>query len=264
MLFASDLDGTLLRTDESISDRTVVAVRRAAATRHFVYATGRPPRWVEPIAALTGHHGIAICSNGAVTVDMDRNNAVIDCREIMPDAMAHGVEVIRAVLPDVGFAVDGLWGFSHTSQYQPVFAIPADYTVAPIEELLGRPALKILLRSALTTDEALAEIEKALGDAGSITRGSMPGIPGSDMLIELMAFGVNKGTALARVAEANGCARTNVVAFGDNRNDVEMLSWAGHGVAMANAVPVALAVADEVTASNDHDGVAIVIERFLD
>jgi Cof subfamily protein (haloacid dehalogenase superfamily) len=263
VLFASDLDGTLLRTDESISDRTRQAVLAAVAAGDFVYATGRPPRWVTPVAALTGHHGIAICSNGAVTVDLDDGDAVIDRREIEPEAMAHAVGVICDVLPDVGFAVDGFWGFGHTPEYRPVFAIPADYTIAPIKELIGRRALKVLFRADSTTEAALAEIEKRIGDAGSLTRGSMPGTPGSDMLIELMAFGVNKATALERVAVARGCARADVVAFGDNRNDVEMLSWAGHGVAMANAVPVAMAVANEVTASNDEDGVAVVIERLL-
>ena len=81
--------------------------------------------------------------------------------------------------------------------------------------------------------------------------------------VEVMAEGVTKATGLARLCEHLGVSRTDVVAFGDALNDVEMLRWAGHGVAMAGAEAVVLDAADEVAASNDDDGVARVIERML-
>ena len=84
-----------------------------------------------------------------------------------------------------------------------------------------------------------------------------------ETLVELAAAGVTKATGLARVAESAGVARSDVIAFGDMPNDVDMLRWAGHGVAMGNGHPDVLAVADEVTASNTDDGVALVLERWF-
>ena len=90
---------------------------------------------------------------------------------------------------------------------------------------------------------------------------SPSGLPGS---VELTAPGVHKGSGVVRLCQLLGIERQQVVAFGDGLNDHEMLMWAGHGVAMGNAADVTKAVADEVTASNNRDGVAIVVERLLD
>ena len=81
--------------------------------------------------------------------------------------------------------------------------------------------------------------------------------------LEVMAAGVDKAWGVARLCERLGIDREDVVAFGDAPNDVEMLAWAGHGVAVANAVPEAREAADEVTASDEDDGVALVLERLL-
>jgi hydroxymethylpyrimidine pyrophosphatase-like HAD family hydrolase len=86
------------------------------------------------------------------------------------------------------------------------------------------------------------------------------GLPGS---VELTAPGIHKGRGLVELSERLGVPRRLVVAFGDGLNDREMLTWAGLGVAMGNADPATKAVADEVTASNDEDGVAVVVERLL-
>jgi hydroxymethylpyrimidine pyrophosphatase-like HAD family hydrolase len=80
--------------------------------------------------------------------------------------------------------------------------------------------------------------------------------------VEVTAAGVNKATALAELAEALGIPASDVVAFGDYPNDIPMLAWAGHGVAVANAHPDVIEIADEVTATNDEDGVALVLERL--
>jgi hydroxymethylpyrimidine pyrophosphatase-like HAD family hydrolase len=80
--------------------------------------------------------------------------------------------------------------------------------------------------------------------------------------VEVTPAGVNKATALAELAGSVGVVARDVVAFGDYPNDVPMLAWAGHGVAVANAHPDVIEIADEVTASNDEDGVALVLERL--
>jgi hydroxymethylpyrimidine pyrophosphatase-like HAD family hydrolase len=89
---------------------------------------------------------------------------------------------------------------------------------------------------------------------------SPSGLPGS---VELTAPGVHKGSGVAHLCERLGVERADVVAFGDGLNDHEMLGWAGYGVAMGNAERPTHAIADEITTSNDEDGVAIVVERLL-
>ena len=101
----------------------------------------------------------------------------------------------------------------------------------------------------------LAVAREVAGDAATV-------VLSGDKAVEVTAVGVNKAAGLAEVAEELGIEAKDVVAFGDYPNDVPMLAWAGLGVAVANAHAEVLAVADEVTASNDEDGVAIVLERL--
>jgi HAD superfamily hydrolase (TIGR01484 family) len=82
-------------------------------------------------------------------------------------------------------------------------------------------------------------------------------------LIEISAPGVTKGTGLARLAGELGIAPAEVVALGDMPNDLPMLQWAGYGVAMANAHPAVLDAADEITAHNSEDGLALVLEKWF-
>ena len=118
--------------------------------------------------------------------------------------------------------------------------------------------MKLLVRHPdMTSDEMAAAAVEVLGDDFDVTFSTNKG------LIEVSAPGVTKATGLAEVAERFEVAQQDVVAFGDMPNDVPMLRWAGHGVAMANAHPDVLAVADEVTAAHSEDGVAQVLERWF-
>ena len=125
--------------------------------------------------------------------------------------------------------------------------------------MLGRPATKLLLRHRGMTSQQMAEVTRnVLVDTDlEITYSSNSG------LIEISAAGVTKASGLAWVCEKLDVPADKVVAFGDMPNDVPMLAWAGHGVAMANAHDDLLAVADEVTAPNSEDGVAQVLERWF-
>jgi hydroxymethylpyrimidine pyrophosphatase-like HAD family hydrolase len=125
-------------------------------------------------------------------------------------------------------------------------------------ELLGRPATKLLVRhSRLTSEEMAAAANEVLADAVDITFSTNQG------LIELSVRGVTKAFGLADVCQRLELAGADVVAFGDMPNDVEMLRWAGHGVAMANAHRAAIDAADEITGPNSEDGVAQVLERWF-
>jgi Cof subfamily protein (haloacid dehalogenase superfamily) len=261
-LVASDVDGTLLRTDETLSARTKAAIDAVVNRATFVIATGRPPRWTHPIATLVGHRGVAVCSNGAVTMDL-RNDSIVDTQLLSSAKAALVIEAVRSVLPDVGFAVDSLTAFGHEPMYKPTFDLGPNVVVAPISELIGSPSLKLLFRHPSMDAELLAAIVRAVGDNGTITYGATGSSPQARTLIEVMAYGVSKAAALQRICDHRNISAKDTIAFGDMPNDIEMLGWAGHGVAMGNGHPEAKAVANEITATNDDDGVAAVLEREL-
>jgi hypothetical protein len=110
----------------------------------------------------------------------------------------------------------------------------------------------------LSADVLLERARAACGHLAEFSHSST-----SDTLLEISAAGVSKATALTRLCQERGIDRTDVVAFGDMPNDLPMLAWAGHAVAVANAHPDVRAAADEVTASNDELGVALVLERLF-
>jgi hydroxymethylpyrimidine pyrophosphatase-like HAD family hydrolase len=263
-LVASDLDGTLLRTDGKVADRTRAAVHRIRNAVPFVIATGRPPRWVHPVAEDLEHHQIAVCSNGAITVDLSDDGRVVDSNLLSAATARDAVSAVLAVLPDVAFAVDSLSGFAHTPNYIPKWELPPDVRVAPIFELLNEPCLKVLFRHRDMDQSMLDKLIGAVGDSGSITYGaSGPAVSLADTLIEIMSPGVSKAAALQRYCEVNGIDPKNTVAFGDMPNDFEMIKWAGHGVAMANGHPELKRVAQEVALSNDEHGVARILDRLI-
>ena len=132
-----------------------------------------------------------------------------------------------------------------------------DATEVSIEDLLSAPAVKLLVRKAgARSGDMAAELANHVGIEGDITYSTNNG------LIEIVPLGIDKATGIAELARPRGIADEDWVAFGDMPNDVQMLLRAGHGVAMGNAHPDAIAAADEVTTSNSDDGVARVLERW--
>lgn len=260
---ASDIDGTLLRSDGSLAPRTKAVLDRiVAGGSTFVLATGRPPRWVHPIAEMTGHQGLAVCSNGAMVIDLV-DERVVDQRLHQRLTALAAADAIRAILPDASFAVDGPSGFGHTPGYKAALAHGREAREAPLEKLLDGQLTKIMFRHPAMDVDLLGALIAAIGDLATVTYGSMGDDLGPNSLIELMPFGVTKADALERIAHHFDASQPDVIAFGDMPNDVDMLAWAGHGVAMDNAHPVTKQAADEITSSNDDDGVAVVLEREL-
>ncbi len=258
-LVATDLDGTIVRSDGTVSDRTlqaIAAVERAGVT--FVMVTGRPMRWMHDIATKTGHRGIAICANGAVAYDM-HTERVVRSSLLDPSAARDVVEALRAAIPGIAFAVERLGtGFAHEPAYVPRWDSSDPKTQAPIEDLLGDGVVKLLARhEGVDADALLAAAHAAVPGGATLTHSS------ADGLLEISGEGVSKASGLAAFAAELGVDAAGTIAFGDMPNDLPMLTWAGHAVAVANAHPEVLAVADEVTASNDDDGVAQVLDRWF-
>jgi Cof subfamily protein (haloacid dehalogenase superfamily) len=258
-LVATDLDGTVIRSDGSISGRTravLAAVEEAGAV--LVLVTGRPPRWMASIVEATGHRGVAICANGALVYDL-HTSTVVRHSLLSAAALSEIVDVLRRDMPGIAFAVERHdTGFAHEPSYRPRWDSDQTKVVRPVEEMLTDGVVKLLARhDGMDPAEVLATAHRAIGDLGSLTHST------SDGLLEISATGVTKASALAELAAEHGIEAADVVAFGDMPNDLPMLAWAGRGIAVANAHPDVIAVADEVTASNDDDGVAQVLSRWF-
>ncbi len=258
-LIGCDLDGTLVRTDHTISERSVAAVARVEeAGVPFVIVTGRPPRWLPEIADALQHRGLAVCANGALVYDLHTEEVVReDLLDV--DALRAVVAAVRAELPDAAFAVEYGKSFFHDSGYQPRWdGHNPNVSLVEPEVLLERPAAKLLVRHPhLNADELLDAARTAVGSRATLTHSSFDG------LLEISAAGVTKATGLAALAADRGIDARDVVAFGDMPNDLPMLAWAGRSFAVANAHPDVLAAADEVIGANDADGVARTLERWF-
>jgi Cof subfamily protein (haloacid dehalogenase superfamily) len=221
-----------------------------------VFVTGRPPRWMPEVAEATGHTGLAVCANGAILYDLASEEVVSEIALQASDLLAVTTKLAEA-LPGVAFAVERNSLLSHEPGYVPAWD-DGDLTVVPREQLFDLPATKLLVRHpSHGPDEFLALAQQAVGDLATMTRSSV------DELLEISAAGVTKASGLERFARTHGVTAAEVIAFGDMPNDLPMLEWVGHAVAVANAHPEVLALADEVTASNDDDGVAQVLERLF-
>jgi Cof subfamily protein (haloacid dehalogenase superfamily) len=258
-LIASDLDGTLLRHDGSLSPRTVAAIRAAvAAGFKVVLASGRPPRTVQPIADQLDLKGLAVCSNGAILYDLGRRE-VISHEHVPQDALKRIITRLKEREPSVSFATE----HGHYVGTEPRFPRPDTWVsgLAPkiddIDTLTADAVVKLAIHHPDHAVETLAALVRSVvGNELSVTFSGMH-------FIEVAAAGVSKALGLAEVCKRLGVDAKNVVAFGDMPNDLAMLSFVGRGVAVGNAHPDVMAEGYETTGTNDEDGVAQVIEALV-
>lgn len=259
-VIATDLDGTIVRSDGTISARTVAALARVErAGSMLVMVTGRPPRWMTDIAAAVDHHGVAICANGAVLYDL-HTETVLQTSEIPPDVIAETVGRLRAISPELQFAVEHPSGFYFEATYNlgrwDAEALGGRRVDGA--ELVSRPGTKLLALHPDADPDTLSEKAiQAVGDLVTVTHSSGRG------LLEMSALGVTKASALAGLCTEHGIASDDVTAFGDMPNDLPMLTWAGTSYGVANAHPLVLAAVTHKTSRNDDDGVAEVLERLF-
>ncbi len=256
---ATDLDGTLLRSDGSLSGRTRAALRAVEqAGIEVVIVTARPPRWIDPLADAVGGHGTVLCSNGAFAYDVPARR-VTDARTIPAADLTRATRVLRAALPEVVFAVERADGFGREPEWTELHRVPAEHPVAPVEELARAGVGKLLARAP---DTAFADFH-ATGSRLVAPYGEV-GFSGAVGLLEVTGRGVTKSASLARWCAARDVSADDVWAFGDMPNDLPMLGWAGRAHAVHNAHPTVRSVADVVCASNDDDGVARCLEALVD
>ncbi|PRY14064.1 HAD family hydrolase [Kineococcus rhizosphaerae] len=259
LLVALDVDGTVVDLDESLSDRVRDAVHRVAGSgAHVVVATGRSLHGTLPVLQRLGlHDGFAVCSNGAVTVQLDpaepEGYRVVSLHTFDPSGVA---ELLRENLPTGLFAVEVLGrGYKLTAPF-PDGELTGEMTVVPFDELFAEPVMRVIIRSPEHTS---AEFSRLVDEVG--LKGVAYSV-GWTAWLDLAPDGVTKASALEEVRMRLDVERERTVAVGDGRNDVEMLRWAGRGVAMGNAPDEVKAAADAVTGSVEDDGLAEVLEAL--
>ncbi len=260
-LVATDLDGTALRRDGSLSDRTLRALRAAtAAGAEVVLVTARPPRYVDRLAESTGLTGTAVCSNGALVYDIAGRSVVSSDALAIPVARTVATALAAAV-PGVGFALET----GDQVLYEPAYGMrlhddaESEVAVGSLADLwlTTLPVVKLLAWSGgHDADHLMAAAERSAAGLAQFTHSGGRG------LLEVSAPGVTKAATLAALCERRGIAPAEVVAFGDMPNDLTVLRWAGTAYAMANAHPAVHAEVPLRTASNEEDGVAAVLERL--
>lgn len=250
---ASDLDDTLLRPDGTVSPRTEAAVTAwLESGRHFVIATGRPPRSVGERLPDILRRVPWICYNGAEV----RHEGAVLYQEFIPEnTLPPLIERILVEHPDaiVGMEVDDVLWLNRPRQSRTEPHVRQN--IADLRSLAHLPAAKVLV-FADDLDHLQPVFETLPRSVRLMPSGRYP-------FLQLMAQRADKVHALSRLIEPWGSSLETVVAFGDDINDVDLLRGARLGVAVANAFAPALAVADFIAPSNEEDGVAQVLETLL-
>jgi Cof subfamily protein (haloacid dehalogenase superfamily) len=258
-LVATDLDGTLLHSDGTVTARTrraLSAVEELGIT--VVFVTGRPIRWMDDLRDHVGAHGLAICSNGGVVYDVHEDR-VSRTRPIATDLGLEVARLVRSAIPDTAFAVETHHGIAKEPGFMERNPVPPGTRVAPITEILDEPAVKLLARhEELDPEDFWTRVEREVGHLVTTTWSSL------GALVEISAAGVTKASTLELLCAERGIGPHDVVAFGDMPNDLPMLEWAGTSYAMANAHPSVRKLADHVAPAHDEDGVASVLESLFD
>lgn len=253
-LFASDLDGTLLGGDGALTAETIDSLRAVRATGATVIAvTGRAPRTALPI--LSGHDviDVALCNNGAITLDVTTGD-VVAAHYLDTAAIAQLWDEAADWSSEFGVA----WEHDGQLVWNEAFEIVSPYVATTGTAVMsgfpppdGFRTTKLMVGLAgVTAHDLSAQIDARLTTPFEQSTSGAP-------FIEFTAPGVNKGSMLAAWCTERGYGADSVVAYGDNQNDVSMLRWAGTGVAVANAHPLAVDAADERIGHHRDHAVAL-------
>lgn len=259
-LLALDVDGTLLRSDGVLATRTRDALRAAYdAGWQVAIVTGRPLPHAVPLARDLALGEYVVAANGATIAEV-ATGTVVHQASLAGHVVLTALTAARRALPGLRLAVTSPRGFFAEDGFHVIAPLTKGDTTL-VDDAAPLPGdsvhSTVLFHLDMDTHEILALVAPVLDADVHV---SPSGLVSS---VELTAPGVHKGSGVARLCERLGVEQRDVVAFGDGLNDVEMLTWAGCGVAMGNAEPPVKEIADAVTATNDDDGVAVFVERLL-
>ncbi|HZP14204.1 MAG TPA: HAD family hydrolase [Nocardioides sp.] len=263
---ALDLDGTVVRWIDGVGQAskhispTVVAAIRAAydAGAAVVLCSGRSALGMINAAELLGlpDEGDRIwlvVGNGSTVMTWPPLEAVhettFDARAVVSTILEQHPEALVAVQErGIGYRLSGLF---------PPGELVGEMRVVPLDEILDQPVDRVIVRDPGASVDDFVRVAEGLG------LHDIEYVVGFTAWMDIAAAGVTKASGLAYVCQELGVEAADVLAIGDGRNDVEMLQWAGRGVAMGNALPEAIAAADAVTETCEDDGVAVELRRWF-
>jgi len=262
-LVVFDVDGTLVNWDGVVTPATTAALNRLRALRvPIALATGRPMALAPLTIDQAGGADWMVCGNGSVVFDVPTGELIRD-RSLPNEVVVPLIQALRQRLPGVGFAVELLT----TLLEEPGFArrVPEDRVAPPVDDVLAaylaapEPVRRVIPYHDDyddRLDELASIVSEFLDDRCQIQFGGLA-------IVDVSPSGDHKAAALQVLIDHLGIEAVDVIAFGDGSNDIEMLQWAGTGVAMGNADPATKAAADVVTGDVDAGGVAEYLRPLL-
>lgn len=254
-LVALDIDGTVVDHDGTLPEPVHAAVQRVlAAGARVVLATGRAWHGTVPIFDQLGlPPGPAVSSNGAVSVTYPPLEVVgrvtFDPRDV--------IERVAEIAPDALIAVEEVGRGYRLSGEFPAGDLSGQLEVVPLAELMAEPVTRVIVRDPQSSADDFLRLAEVLGLHG------VTYFIGYSAWLDIAPEGINKATALADVAADLGIDRADVLALGDGRNDIEMLTWAGRGVALGDAPAEVQAAADHVTGLFADGGTVAELNRWF-
>ena len=253
----SDLDGTLLRSDGTLSPATVQMLGGLRQRRvPFVVATARTPRAVQRIAGHR-HLGLVVCANGAITWNSGSDEIVEEVC-FPAAALADALSEVRRTIPDVAVALLSARRMFLDGRYVALRpkGLKDDLPISAAGEDDGRTVMIALRHPRLGAEDLLGPAAEAFAGVGSASYAG-------PSVVDVGPAGVSKAGTAARLLADLGCRPEATVVFGDMPNDLPLFAWAGWSAAVANAHPVVLEAADEIVPGNDDDGVARTVARLV-
>ena len=248
-IIALDLDGTLLRSDKTVSDRTLKTIAQCKQKgMRFVIATARPPRNVALMLPKALHDDPWICYNGA---EIRIQNKIFHQNAIEPEVARTVIEHIQAQLPHCTLTIEI---DNHLYSSGPL-KYDIEYTITNLLDIATKPAAKILFDIPPDTDPKPA--------LNALPKSCHAIITDQGTLVQIAHHTVSKSNALKVLLDHWHTTFDQVIAFGDDVNDIDILTVSKMGIAMGNAVPQLKKVANRETATNDEDGVAKILEELL-
>lgn len=268
---ALDLDGTVIQWVDGVGQESKVispavvdaihAARRGGA--EIVLCSGRSALGMITAADLLGlpvegDLQWLVVGNGSTVMTYDPTaegalnavwESVFDARPAVAEILRTHPEALVAVQErGIGYRVNGTF---------PPGELVGSQQIVSLDQLLAEPVDRVIVRDPGASAEDFVRVAERLG------LHDIEYVVGFTAWMDIAARGVTKASGLAHVCAGLGIEASDVLAIGDGRNDVEMLRWAGRGVAMGNSLPEALAAADDVTASCEDDGVAVELSRWF-
>lgn len=262
-MIALDIDGTLVHDDGFLSPEVVREVQRVRALGHeIVVATGRSATNAIPVVRELGiDAGFVVCSNGAVTVEVDPADVQgYRPHEVITFEPAKVLTKLIETLPNAHFAVEDVDGSYRFHKPFPAYALGEKNIETPLEDLMAHPVSRVVVLSPEHDAEEFVDLIAGIG-LHSVTYAI-----GYTAWLDISPEGITKGSALEKLRERHGIHPHQTIAVGDGRNDLAMFEWAVNGggisFAMGQGPDEVRAAAAEVTSSVEDDGVARVLSGF--